>query len=343
MEEYIQGTANWRKQLKDNERKTRLVIISFFTLYVLVGLLLDVIIDMNVYRASMSRVINAFFNGELFPYATCIMASIAALSLFVTYSLYDKIMLLGTNSREITRENAASHEEKQLYNVIEEMKVASGLNYMPKVFIIQADYMNAFASGYSEKSAMIAITTGLMSKLNREELQAVMAHELSHIRHHDIKLTLTVAVLSNIMLLVIDMLFYNMLFGSGSRDDNDRGKGQALFLVIMILRYVLPLLTVLLALFLSRTREYMADAGAVELTRDNKPLADALMKITYDHREHSDTYSQQYGQTPHEDIRRASYIYDPSKIDPVKSLSSGFSTHPSLEERLKALGFRKKS
>lgn len=103
-------------------------------------------------------------------------------------------------------------EEKKLYNVIEEMKVAAGLSFMPKVYIIEADYMNAFASGLSEKSAMVAITRGLMNKLDRAELQAVMAHELSHIRHQDIKLTMMASVLSNIMLIIVDLLFYNLIF-----------------------------------------------------------------------------------------------------------------------------------
>src|SRR5436189_6418504 len=98
------------------------------------------------------------------------------------------------------------------------MKIAAGLQYMPRVFIIEADYMNAFASGYSEKSAMVAITRGLMEKLNRSELQAVMAHELSHIRHNDIKLKLMASVLANLMIMELDIFFYNAIF---SRRNND--------------------------------------------------------------------------------------------------------------------------
>lgn len=93
------------------------------------------------------------------------------------------------------------------------MKVAAGMRFMPKVYIIEANYMNAFASGFSDQSAMVAITRGLMNKLNRQELQAVMAHELSHIRHQDMKLTMMVAILSNLMLMVVDALFYNLMFG----------------------------------------------------------------------------------------------------------------------------------
>ena len=177
-----------------------------------------------------------------------------------------------------------------------------------------------------------------MSKLDRAELQAVMAHELSHIRHHDIKLTLTVAVLSNLLLMVIDVLFYSVLFGRGRRNNNN-----GLVMVIIVLRYVLPLLTVILALFLSRTREYMADSGCVELMRDNEPMARALLKIQDDHLANAEEYSQEYGRTPHEQVRHAAYLFDPSDMDPVKSLNSAFSTHPSIMDRLKAIGFKIKN
>jgi heat shock protein HtpX len=183
---------------------------------------------------------------------------------------------------------------------------------------------------------MVAITRGLMQKLDRAELQAVMAHELSHIRHHDIKLTLMVAVLSNILLIVIDVLFYAVLFKRDRRDDNP------LLMVIIVLRYVLPVLTLILALFLSRTREFMADSGAVELMRDNEPMARALLKISQDHNMHAEDYATAYGQTAHEEVRRPSYLFDPSSIDPVKSLSDTLSTHPSIEKRLIALGFKRK-
>ena len=128
-----------------------------------------------------------------------------------------------------------------------------------------------------------------------------------------------------------------MLFRSrdGKRQDN------RLVMAIVVLRYLLPLLTVALALFLSRTREYMADSGAVELMRDNEPMARALLKISQDHELHADEYSQEYGKTAHEEIRQAAYLFDPSTIDPVKSLSSAFSTHPSILQRLKAIGFTK--
>jgi len=334
---YHATTADWREQLRRNERKTRSVILTFVLIYLGVGIIVDAFILQSYFpHATLGQCLLALVTFQAVPYATLLMGGIAVVSLLITYALYDRIMLLGTDSREITPQTAKSLREKQLYNVVEEMKVSAGLQYMPKVYLIEANYMNAFATGYSEKSALVAITRGLLEKLDRAELQAVMAHELSHIRHHDIKLTLMVAILSNILLLVIDVLFYSVIFNRDRRQDN-----RFLF-VIMVLRYVLPLVTMVLALFLSRTREYMADAGSVELMRDNEPMARALLKISQDHEQHAEQYAQEYGQTAHEEVRQASYLFDPSILDPVKSLSNVFSTHPSIMDRLKALGFKLK-
>lgn len=339
LSDYSSSTGDWRLQLRRNERRTQGVILLFIVIYVAVGLLVDVFILQSTYpRLSIDQCFYLLITFTVPPYATLLMAVIAGVSLWVTYAMYDRLMLMGTDYHEITPEGTSSLQEQQLYNVVEEMKVAAGLQYMPKVYVIEANYMNAFASGYSEKSAMVAITRGLMTKLDRAELQAVMAHELSHIRHHDIKLTLTVAVLSNLLLMVVDMLFYSVLFGRDRRDNNNQT--NTLVMVIVVLRYVLPLLTVILALFLSRTREFMADSGCVELMRDNEPMARALLKIQDDHLANAEQYSQEYGRTPHEQVRHAAYLFDPADMDPVKSLNSAFSTHPSIADRLKAIGFK---
>lgn len=344
LNQFNKGVGDWRHQLASNERKTKIVIATFIAIFILVGLLMDTALGMGLYHASAKGVFNALIRLRITPYATLIMLVIAAVCLLVTYSFYNRIMLMGTDSFEITPESARSTSEQKLYNVVEEMKVAAGLHYMPKVYVIEANYMNAFASGYSEKSAMVAITRGLMNKLDRSELQAVMAHELSHIRHHDIKLTLTVSVLSNILLIAIDFLFYSLLFSNNSRSNrNNKGGGNALFLIVMLLRFILPFITAGLTLFLSRTREFMADSGAVELMRDNEPLGRALIKINSDHFENQEQNAHEYAQTSNESVRRASYIYDPVKFSSGGGVSDLFSTHPSLERRLKALGFNKKS
>jgi len=341
LNEFEQHSSDWRKSLRMNSRRTYFVIGSFLFIYAALGFLIDLYLLSAKYpHRPLHDYASALLSFSVTPTATLVLLAVAAIALFVTFKFHDKLMLLGTNSREITPETAANLQEKQLYNIIEELRVAAGLKYTPKVYIIDADYMNAFASGYSEKSSLMAITSGLLNKLDRSETQAVMAHEMSHIRHMDIKLTLMASVLANIMVMTLDFFFYSMIFG---RRDDEKGDNR-LFFIIILLRYLMPIVTVLLTLYLSRTREYMADAGCVELMRDNTPLARALLKIQQDTEQNAEQYNSDYAQTPHEDVRRSAYIYDPAQagISSVKTLSSLFSTHPEIESRLEAIGFRKR-
>lgn len=300
-----------------NEFKSKAAIAAFFAIYCIIGLLVDTII---YNMPSLSYGFYMLLTFQVFPMATVGMAIFGVVSIFITYSMYDKIMLYGHEYKEITPENARGFE-RRLYDMIDYLAARAGLGYMPRVYIIEADYMNAFASGFSQKSAMVAITTALINRLNEDEIRAVMAHEISHIKHGDIKLTLLISVLANVMLFVVNMGV--MLFG-GSRDS---GGARAAKMILFVLQFILPLITGLLSMFLSRTREYMADAGSVEITGSREAMANALIKI-----------HNSYATTPDvEDegveFRRAAYIFEP------KSFASLFSTHPSLQDRLKALGF----
>lgn len=355
LNDYSAKAADWRGALKSNNRRTFVVISMFFLIYLSVGLLIDTFAYIQLHSAGISaanpypaeidpmQVLYGIITLQIFPLATIVMLGIAAISLWVTFTFSNQLMLLGTEYREITPETAQTLQEKQLYNVIEELKIASGLNYMPKVYIINADYMNAFASGYSEKTAMVAITAGLMAKLDRDELQAVMAHEMSHVRHMDIKLTLIASLLANLTLMVLDFFLYSFIYGQ--RSDRESRNGNALIGILLFLRYVLPVINILLLLYLSRTREYMADAGCVQLTRANEPLARALLKISDDHKENVEQYTKAYQETPHEAVRREAYIFDPTQAGihgMMSSLNDIYSTHPSVEKRLAALGYLRK-
>lgn len=336
-------SVDWHQSLQRNRWRTRYVITTFLAIYLAIGLLIDLYINVGRYpNASLSQLLTALLTFEIFPAATVITGLIASISLYLTFIFNHKLMLLGANYREITPKSARTLEEKALYNIVEELRIAAALRFMPKVYLIQADYMNAFASGYSEKSAMVAVTNGLFYKLDRSELGAVIAHELSHIRHMDIKLTLTASVLANILLIAIDVLFFSAMYG-GRSQENGGGRNR-LFIFILLLRYSMPLLTVILMLYLSRTREYMADAGSVELMRGNEPLARALLKIQDDHAQNREEYFRAYAQTRHESLRQAAYIFDPVTvgIQPMHSLSDFFSTHPSLVKRLAAIGYKVK-
>lgn len=345
LNQYSESVGDWRRTLSRNSRRTYLVITIFILMYVLLGLLIDTLIYFEAgFRTVPPQIIfEKLITLHLMPHATIVTTLIGIISLIVVFIFHDRIMLLGTQYHEVTPDNASDIKEKQLYNTIEEMKIAAGLRFMPRVFIIEANYMNAFASGYSEKSAMIAITRGLLEKLDRDEIQAVMAHELSHIRHMDIKLTLMASLLSNIMLVIVDVMFWNAYYGGGRRRQG--GGGGYLVLIIVLLRYLLPLINMFLLLFLSRSREYMADAGCVELTRNNEPLARALLKINGDHTSNAAQYDKEYNKSTHDSLRREAYIYDPASagIGTSSAFTEWFSTHPSLQNRLAALGFTKKN
>lgn len=345
LSDYHIHAGDWRGNLKRNQRRTVIVIAAFVLIYVAIGFLIDFYLQSTVNQPPPPALalIKALLTFQIIPYATLIAAGVAIVAVLVTFAFHDKLMLLGADYILISADSASNLQEKQLYNIVEEMKVAAGLAYLPKIYIIEADYMNAFASGYSEKSAMLAITRGLLTKLDRDELTAVMAHEISHIRHMDIKLTLMASVLANITQIMIDILFWN-LFMSGRGDRDGEKRNNSLFLIVLVLRYVFPLLTVVLMMYLSRSREYMADAGCVELMRSNEPLARALLKIQGDHEENSAQYASAYTNTPHESIRRQAYIFEPlsAGINAHKSISDFFSTHPNIADRLKAMGIEQK-
>lgn len=348
------GTMNWRQVVKRNQRRTYMVIATFILLFLCLGFLIDFVWRYSEFSQAYqvhygqalpaSLIFKALLTGQLIPYATIISSAVAVIWILITFAMYDKIMLSGTQYKEISAQSSDPLEQR-IYNVVEEMKIAAGMRYMPKVFMIEANYMNAFASGYSEKSAMVAITRPLAQSLNRDELQAVMAHELTHIRNQDIKLNLFVMVLSSMLLIMLNWMFYSMLFSGGNRSNNNRNGNNVMaiiFMVVMLLRFILPFLTTVMMLFLSRTREYMADAGAVELMRTNEPMASALMKISQANR--TPEAQQAYKQTANENLRRASYIDDPLTAG-ISGQSQGdfFSTHPSLPNRLKSMGIRSRS
>lgn len=342
-------TMNWREAVRTNQNKTYAVIATFVLLLLSVGFLADFTWDyMRYTNVAPLTIIKALIIFKLTPYVTIISLAVAVIWIGITFLYHDKLMLLGTDYIEVN-ELSQDPLHRKIYNVVEEMKIAANMRFMPKVFLLNASYMNAFASGYSEESAMIAVTEPLVEALNRDELQAVVAHELTHIRNQDIKLNLFTVILSSMLLIMIDMLFNFMWFfgGSGRSRDNERSSNNnvmtIIFVLVMILRFVLPLLTMVLMLFLSRTREYMADAGAVELMRNNQPLADALIKINQ--ASQNPQVEAAYSKTPHENLRYASYIYDPKqagfKNGGNDEQDDFFSTHPSLSNRLKSIGAQK--
>jgi heat shock protein HtpX len=230
-----------------------------------------------------------FGGGDLpFPIGTVLALGLGTVSAWSSYYAGDRAVLLSTGAVAIDRAMSAASEEdqlklRQLENVVDEMSIAAGLP-RPKVYVIPDPDPNAFATGRNHEHASIAVTKGLLDTVNREELQAVVAHELSHVRNLDIRLMTVIAAMVGAAVLLSDWAGRGMRMGGGSSRSRKSGKGGGglglVLLVIWIVAVILaPLIGQALAMMVSRRREYLADASAAELTRNPLALARALGKI----------------------------------------------------------------
>ena len=219
------------------------------------------------------------------PYALFAMAvafTVAVISGAASYYGGASAVLAMSRARPITKQ-----DDPQLYNVVEEMAIAAGLP-VPKVYLIDDTAPNAFATGRDPEHGVIAITSGLRQKLSRDELQGVIAHEMSHIRNFDILFAVLMATLVGLVVLLCDMLLRSLAWGrwGGARSRRSRSSGGAAVLLIVVVAIVLsiiaPILAKVIEMAFSRQREYLADASAVDLTRNPDGLIGALVKISGD-------------------------------------------------------------
>lgn len=235
-------------------------------------------------------------------------------------------VLAMSRAREIRRE-----DDPQLWNVVEEMAIAGGVP-SPKVYLIDDTAMNAFATGRGPAHAAVAVTTGLRERLTRDQLQAVIAHEVSHVRHFDIRYATLMAVMVGVLVMLCDVFLRSQWYGGGRRssrrDSDSKGGGlQAILLVIaIVLAVVAPILAKIIEMALSRQREYLADAGSVELARNPRALIEALASLSND-------------QEVLEVANRATaplYFVHPIKHFEARA-SSMFDSHPPIRERIERL------
>ena len=236
----------------------------------------------------------------------------------VSYWFSDKIVLKLAGAKEAKRE-----EYFDLYTTVENLSIAAGLP-MPRVYVIDEPAPNAFATGRDKNHAVVAATTGLLSILNKNELEGVIGHELSHIGNRDMLLSTVVVVLVGFVSIIAD-IFRRSLFFGGHRNNNN--KGGILVVVGVILSILAPIFAVLIQLAISRKREFLADASGALLTRYPEGLASALKKIS----ESSRPMARQSQAIAH------LYIADPKSYAMGKKAAGLFATHPPVEERIKAL------
>lgn len=244
---------------------------------------------------------------------------------FASYWFSDKIILTISGARPARRE-----EFFDFYTVTENIVMSQRMP-MPKLYVIDDTAMNAFATGRDPQHAVVCATTGLLSRLNRSEIEGVVAHELSHIKNYDMLLMSVVTILVGVIALLADWMLRMTAWGGGrKRDSENGGQLQAVFFVAgIVLALLSPLIAQLIQLAISRRREFFADASAVEMTKNPEGLAKALEKISHDHE-------------PLEAANKATaHLYF---ANPLKNLHSAvglfvtlFATHPPVTERLKAL------
>ncbi|RJQ17545.1 zinc metalloprotease HtpX [Candidatus Woesearchaeota archaeon] len=258
----------------------------------------------------------AFFPG--YAISLLIFAFIIAIIFsLIGYYTGDKLVLSISHAKEVTKK-----EDPFLINTVEGLALAAGLP-VPKVYLIQEDSINAFATGRNPEHASIAVTSGARKKLNRQELEGVLAHEMSHIGNYDIRFMVLVTVLVGVVALFSDFMLRSFLFG-----DKREGKGSIFFILLALALAILaPLIAQLIKLALSRKREYLADATAVQLTRYPAGLANALKKIHKDTDKVVDTAN-----------KATAHLYIENPLRNTTGWFDGlFSTHPPIEKRIALL------
>ena len=242
---------------------------------------------------------------------------------FASYWYSDKIILSMVRAKPIKKE-----DNPELYRIVENLAITAGLP-MPKIYIMEEAQPNAFATGRDPKHAAIVFTRGLLEKLNKEEIEGVASHELSHVRNRDILLSSVVVVLVGVIALLSDWFLRIRFWGGGRREEEEEGSVGAILAVLAILAAILaPLAATLIQLAISRKREFLADASGALLTRYPQGLASALEKISEDEtpmKVASSSTAHLFISSPFKGKKSASWF---TKL---------FMTHPPVEERIKAL------
>lgn len=291
------------QQIARNKRRTVYVMIGFVLLVLLIGAAVGyVFFDSYVAGVLMAVVIGGIYMALMISQSTSVV--------------------MGMNhAHEIT----SADQAPELWHVVEDMALVANVP-MPKVYIIDDPSPNAFATGNNPEHAAVAATTGILDKLNREELEGVMGHEMTHVRNYDIRLQTIALALAAVISMLVNIGMHSFWWGGGRRN-NDREGGGYIQIILMVLSLVVvvlaPIAASLAQMALSRNREYLADAGAVELTRNPRGLISALEKI-----------SNAEPMKEADPSSAALYISNPIKKESMANL---FSTHPPMEERIKRL------
>jgi heat shock protein HtpX len=287
------------KQITSNKRKSILLLVGFLLLYGGLGLL---------------------FSLWFGPAAFYIAIGIAMIMLIVNLYMGDDLVALVSGARQVM----SKEEAPELWRRVENLAITAGLP-MPRVFIVNDDAPNAFAAGRNPKQAIVCVSTGLLARLDEEELEGVLAHELSHVRNYDVRLMTWAAVLAGSIALLANILLRGLIFGGG-RNNNNSGPNPLILVVVVIGAILAPIAAVLIQLAISRRREYVADASGAELTRYPQGLASALRTISANQKP-----------SLHLSNPSIAHLMIAPQLGATGRASKFFATHPPTEDRIARL------
>lgn len=296
-------------QIRRNNFNSTLLMLAFPL--VLLGMIYSFLYFIQ--RQPDIQIVNEMFVGAL-PFVilgTTIWFTIA-------WFAHNALIRMATGSKSLER-----MENKRVYNLVENLCISSGMK-IPQIFVIEDDSLNAFASGINDRTFSVTLSRGLINKLEDDELEGVIAHELSHIRNRDVRLMMVSIIFVGIFAFVAEIAFRSLRFGALSRGKKDAGIAIVVAIVISAVCYLIALL---LRFGISRSREYMADAGAAEMTRKPYALAGALRKISQD---------PLIEAVENRDVAQL-FIENPQPEEKRFSFSNLFSTHPPIGKRIELL------
>lgn len=298
-----------QQQIRSNNLKSTLILAAF-PLLILVGVYA---VFFFMYNGNESL---DFINMKFIKTIPFVLIGVVAWFL-IAYFANSAMIQAAAQSKPLERK-----ENMRIYNLTENLCMSVGMK-MPQLFIIDSPALNAFASGINEKTYAVTLTTGIIEHLNDEELEGVIAHELAHIRNKDVRLLVISIVFVGIFAFIVDILFRNMLWGGASRKNNK--DDNKLILIALLVSAVAYFLSILFKFALSRKREYLADAGAVELTRNSRALANALRKISG---------NSEVEAVKSDDVKQ---LFIEHKALDGAGFMGLFATHPPIEKRIAVL------
>lgn len=317
MSEYI----GLQEQINKNNRRS-LFLLAMFPALILGAFYAVVAIGSQNPEGSF----DAALALERFTEGLPLVVVVVGIWFLIAYFSHSSMINLATGAHSLDRK-----EHMRVYNLTENLCMSVGMN-MPKLQIIETDALNAFASGISEKTYTVTLTRGIINALNDQELEGVIAHELMHIRNRDVRLLIVSIIFVGIFSFIVQVAFRSLIYGAisgGNRRKNGKDNGAAAIVIVLIVSLVAYLLSLLFKFALSRKREYMADAGAAQMTKNPLALASALRKISG---------NAELESVKSEDVQEM-FIENPpgSSAGFMGQMGALFSTHPPIEKRIEVL------